>query len=54
MKITIDTKKFNDALHHITSAITLLQEIREEFLESIQDEKEDKDHEINASVVGLN
>lgn len=43
MNIEIDTKKFNDALHHITKAIKILQEIREEFLESIQNiEERDK------------
>ena len=46
MKITIDTKRFNEALHHITSAISLLQAIREEFLESIEEE-EDKENENN-------
>lgn len=38
-RITIETKKFNEALHHITAAISLLQEIREEFLESIEEEE---------------
>jgi len=55
MKIEIETKKFNDALHHITCAISLLQEIREEFLDSIQQqEEEEKNHEDNANLVGLN
>ncbi len=43
MKITIDTKKFNEALHHITSAISLLQGIRDEFLDSIE-EKDNGDN----------
>ena len=46
MKIAIRTEKFNDALHHITAAISLLQEIRDEFLESI--EEEDIENETNA------
>jgi len=40
MIIKIDTEKFNQALHHITIAIKILQEIRDEFLESIQEEGE--------------
>ena len=51
MKITIETKKFNEALHHITATISLLQEIREEFLESI--EEEDSKNENNAWMVAL-
>ena len=38
MKIQINTEKFNEALHHITKAINILQVIRAEFLDSIQDE----------------
>jgi len=41
MKIIIDTKKFNDALHHITAAISALQDIRDELLESIEQNEED-------------
>jgi len=52
MKITIDTKKFNEALHHITRAITILQDIREEFLESILDtEEEEKNNENTTHLV---
>jgi len=38
MYIKINTKKFNEALHHITKAINILQIIRDEFLDSIQDD----------------
>jgi GTP1/Obg family GTP-binding protein len=44
MNIQIDTDKFNEALHHITKAIYILQEIRDKFLESIEIE-ESKDKE---------
>ena len=43
MNIEINTTKFNTALHHITKAIIILQEIRDEFIDSIQEENNDKE-----------
>lgn len=43
MKIIINTKKFNEALHHITKAITILQSIRDEFLASIEENEEEEE-----------
>ena len=40
MNIITNTEKFNEALHHITEAILILQEIRDKFLDSIQEEDE--------------
>lgn len=42
MNIKINTEKFNEALHHITKTIKILQEIRDQFLESIREEREEK------------